>query len=207
MNCILCLSHSELFLTIHKRSYYLCPSCSLLFMDPSHHPSKESALERYNKHKNHISNPEYRAFLMKLAKPCMDIITKEARALDVGSGETKGMEILFRENGYHMESVDPYFHSFFPTGSYDLITLNEVLEHMEHPREELTRLRKLLNPKGILAIGTSLWDDITDFENWHYTRDFTHVAIYHSKTMSTIKDAYHFHKLTIFKKNLFLFFD
>lgn len=39
------------------------------------------------------------------------------------------------------------------SGQYDLVTLFEVLEHVEEPRELLVTIRRLLAPGGVVAIG------------------------------------------------------
>lgn len=63
--------------------------------------------------------------------------------------------------------------SFRPAGSYDLVTLLDVLEHIEDPVSALRRCREILAPGGVLLLTVpafrALWTQHDD-TNHHFTR-------------------------------------
>jgi 2-polyprenyl-6-hydroxyphenyl methylase / 3-demethylubiquinone-9 3-methyltransferase len=64
----------------------------------------------------------------------------EARLKEIGAGDRLRAEVG--------SAYEP------PTGPFDLITLTDVLEHLEEPRECLKALRAQLAPGGLLVIST-----------------------------------------------------
>ena len=47
------------------------------------------------------------------------------------------------------------------SGRYDIVTMWGVIEHFEHPLEEMIYIKKLLNPNGIIALWTGDVDSVT----------------------------------------------
>ncbi len=158
-------------------------------------PSPEAEKHRYVQHNNDPDEPGYRAFLMTLAQPCMEAVPESARCLDYGCGPTESMSRIFADHGMRMESYDPFFRHEEPVGPYDLIVCCEVFEHFFDPRREMARISSLLAPGGILGLRTKLWTDETDWKNWHYLNDTTHVAFYHKNTIDHIKETFHFSEM------------
>lgn len=48
--------------------------------------------------------------------------------------------------------ITPYEDFFEMTGTYDIIIMNDVLEHFENPQFAIQKAKELLNPKGVLFI-------------------------------------------------------
>lgn len=113
------------------------------------------------------------------------------RALDIGCGDglfldrladyadsVEGVEIdpsIVSEyaRGRYPIHLGPLASMPSPAASYDLITMLDVLEHLEDPVQELARCRSLLVPDGTLLITVpalrSLWTR-HDTTNRHFTR-------------------------------------
>lgn len=59
----------------------------------------------------------------------------------------------------------------YPKGTFDVITMFDVIEHLENPRRVLHKVRTLLKPKGLLVINTG---DTQSFvaklqgQHWHF---------------------------------------
>jgi len=197
MFCPLCSSNTDTVFNIKNRDYFLCSNCDLLFMNPQDRLDKEKELERYLKHQNNYKDENYRSFLMQIAKPCFEYVNEKSLCLDYGSGKEKNMEKLFNENGFSMQSYDPYFYPIQLNGKYDLIVCNEVCEHFYNPAFDIKKMIAFLAPQGVLAIGTRLRDDSTQLSNWHYLSDQTHVSIYSRKTFEYIAANYGLKKLKV----------
>jgi 2-polyprenyl-3-methyl-5-hydroxy-6-metoxy-1,4-benzoquinol methylase len=102
-------------------------------------------------------------------------INKTARILDIGSGSGKYLEELYHCGFKNIQGMDPYIDKDITTpngihiykqdiselyGSYDLIMLNHVFEHMDQPNEILIQLRSLLTETGQILIRVPLVDSV-----------------------------------------------
>jgi SAM-dependent methyltransferase len=92
------------------------------------------------------------------------------RLLDVGCGSGSFLAEMRRAPGWQVAGVEPVEHAWrlcrslglevvhgtldqaaFPEGSFDAITLWNVLEHVYDPVAELTKVHRLLRPGGLLV--------------------------------------------------------
>jgi 2-polyprenyl-3-methyl-5-hydroxy-6-metoxy-1,4-benzoquinol methylase len=119
-----------------------------------------------------------------LAKPYADM-----RLLDVGCSSGAAVWIA-REMGVDAEGVEPtaqpvakarelglkvhqgLLHEVaFPDSSFDVITLFEVIEHLDQPAALLRECRRILRPGGILVVGTGntlSWTRMLRGRNWDF---------------------------------------
>ena len=86
LQCPLCLSANTRFFTfIHKRRYFACGDCALLFMSPVHHLDPAAEKLRYDQHQNSEHNEGYCRFLSILVDavvPYLRARTQTSAALD-----------------------------------------------------------------------------------------------------------------------------
>lgn len=196
MNCILCASESSHFFSAptEAKSYLRCPECDLIFMLPKYRLNDEQERDRYLTHKNSLDDVEY----SKYVKPIFDYVIKHvelsSKGLDYGCGEVPMITHLLKKNGYDLSTFDPYFKNDLQSleSTYDFIVSVEVIEHFYSPAQEFTRLKSLLNKTGFIALMTSPHDQQTNFAQWHYRRDPTHVCFYSEKTFAWIKNHFGF---------------
>ena len=170
--------------------YHVCPVCDYIFKDESAFISEEETRQIYLQHENTPDNEGYVQMFERFLEYGVDPHARHIRtALDFGCGPGPVLSSLLRDHGFKTEIYDPFFanRADVLSQSYDLITATEVLEHLVHPRVELRRLAKLLNPEGILAVMTLFHpNDPTAFQDWWYRRDPTHVGFFTPKSLQSL---------------------
>lgn len=167
-----------------KKIYYQCGRCKLVFLDPDLRlePAAEKAV--YDFHQNSPENDGYVRFLKKLADPLSLRLPENASGLDFGCGPGPTMKGILDRMGFTVSNYDPFY---FPekdllNHSYDFVICTEVVEHFFYPAKEFMLIDRLLKPGGLFGLMTQLLPKKTEYEDWWYLRDPTHVAVYCEKT-------------------------
>ena len=148
--------------------------------------------ENFDKWKSHYVSeyPRGQFILRTLRRYLPEFDPRRARVLDVGCGDA-GVLVAFAEAGAEATGIEPYERSVergrvraeehgvrvelrtgvaeslpFPDGSFDLVVLDNVLEHVQDRDRTLAEIRRVLRPDGILYLVTpkpfalySLWSD------------------------------------------------
>jgi DNA phosphorothioation-associated putative methyltransferase len=102
----------------------------------------------------------------KMSVPTAYLLSKDmlgGSMLDFGCGKGKDVQTL-KEMGYMIEGYDPYYQPSRPTGSFDTIIMNYVLNVISTPNSRSLVMRsafELLDKGGILYIATRNKKDIT----------------------------------------------
>ncbi|HXT01123.1 MAG TPA: class I SAM-dependent methyltransferase [Elusimicrobiota bacterium] len=187
-SCPLCAGTPRAFLSDGGRDYLRCGTCSLTFLPPAQHPDAAAERERYSKHNNSSSDPDYRRFLDRLLQPLCARLEPGAEGLDFGCGPGPTAAVMMRERGFPTTDYDPFFCSDGAALAkrYDYVVCTEVFEHLRRPAEELARLDRLLKPGGVLGVMTGVLEDDSAFAGWWYRRDLTHIAFYRPETLGWI---------------------
>lgn len=164
-------------------SYLKCSCCSLIFLEPRFYLSLDLEKAQYDLHENDVHDIRYQSFMEPLVTELLKR-TPGRLGLDFGCGPTSVLVHLLKFKDYELSLYDKFY---FPDHlalqkKYDFIFASEVVEHFQEPGKELNLLFSLLNEKGILIMGTSLYDEVSDFSKWSYTMDPTHVAFYSKNT-------------------------
>ena len=178
--CNLCFSeNSESYLPVYIRSvgfseeYNLlkCKKCGLVFLFP---PPKFSELKEYYPESYYLESSNDGLSSSLASKLRNDsrgqIIVPGGKLLDVGCGNGN---FLTRLNGYGLEvlGIEPSIHGYnlckskrlsvmntfledanLPNNTFDVITLNHVLEHTPDPKATLLHIKRLLKPSGTAII-------------------------------------------------------
>ncbi|HAG90733.1 MAG TPA: hypothetical protein DCL41_02615 [Bdellovibrionales bacterium] len=208
-SCPLCEKSEGQILEVQNpdATYFGCGICDLISMDRSLLLTSPEERSRYDLHENSAEDVRYLNFL----KPVFDEVCQRkkapAKGLDFGAGPGPALAKMLEEAGFEMALYDPFFwpQKEVLEATYDFVVSTEVIEHLYEPHKEFQRLRELLNPGGVLVVMTSLHSPQTDFQNWHYRRDPTHVSFYSESTMEWIQKHFGFQsfeikgKVTIFQ--------
>ncbi len=193
-NCPLCeQDHGQYYQQDKRRSYWLCPTCQLVFVDPDALPTRETERQIYDLHQNSPDDLGYRKFLERLANPlCERLGTPPMQGLDFGCGPGPTFSVMLTERGHNMHVYDPIYATDRAALSrqYDFITCTEVIEHFHRPGHEWQQLLALLKPGGWLGIMTKLHTGPEAFSRWHYKNDITHVSFFSRVTFAYIASRY-----------------
>jgi len=77
--------------------------------------------------------------------------------LDYGCGNGVFVDFLIDKGFFSVDGYDPFVDKFNkkPEKKYAVVVLNDVLEHVEEPEELLTAAAELVQPGGLLYVGTA----------------------------------------------------
>lgn len=141
--------------------------------------------DHYAKHNNTMENTGYvKMFETFLSK--VEMYFKGKSLLEYGCGPGPVLAELLKQKKYSVKTYDKYFDHDLDYNDYlyDVVTLTEVIEHFDHPIEELIKIHKLLKPDGVLAIQTMFIKE--PFFDWWYRRDYTHISFFNEKVFDLI---------------------
>lgn len=162
----------EVFESLHGRIGLMdCRDCGLAFVNPR--PSSEKLFDFYsgNTYDCHETSGSSSAggtadFLMSRILPHMPDAAPRS-VLDYGAGGG-GFLLRMRELGWQTKGLEPGQRGLaacreagldvtdrieeLELSSYGLVTFHHVFEHLEHPREVLETVRRVLAPEGRLFI-------------------------------------------------------
>jgi SAM-dependent methyltransferase len=95
---------------------------------------------------------------------------ERVRILDYGSGSGAFTRCMSDHGFSDVQEYDPFSHPERPTGRFNVIICNEVLEHSPDPIGTLRDMQSLLTPDGCILLGETLQpEDIVRVRaNWWY---------------------------------------
>ncbi len=178
--------------TDDARRYFQCAHCALVYLHPAQRLSPADERARYELHENDRGDPEYVAFLRRLADPVMDRLRPGARGLDFGCGPAPVLSEMLTKAGFPCAAYDPFFapDESLLDSRYDYVTCSEVVEHAHDPANIFATLNRLLRAGSVLGVMTRFYRDEAEFADWWYRRDPTHVCFYNEATMRWIADRH-----------------
>lgn len=149
-----------------------CSICNLHFTSPR--PNLNEIVKYYGKNDYFGIEQVKKEKPENTFKPVYELISKykkKGKILDIGAGtgsflskykdggwEVEGVELTpaavkYAKKAYDIKLRNGDLFSFkLKTDSYDVITMNEVLEHMHNPLETLIKINSLLNKNGFIVI-------------------------------------------------------
>jgi SAM-dependent methyltransferase len=187
--------------------YYCCknPKCRFLYTDYLDNLSNEQISALYDGHifgggEDRAHLPLDKVELAKILQP------NAKKILDFGSGEGLGVSIL-REAGfdaYGLDVVPPNVCEEYITtgtrdqltGTYDIITAIEVLEHLIDPIEACHWIASHLREGGVFAFSTYTFEPRKHNAAWWYLDCVGHVSLHTRLSLSLLAEATGFKVVT-----------
>lgn len=198
-DCPLCQTPSETFFLDNKHHFFLCPNCEGIFRDTKQLLSISEEKKRYLNHISNIDDKGYYKFVSPIINAVKQFALKDSYGLDFGCGHTPVLSEHLKNEGYQMSVYDAIFYreKAVLEKQYDFIVCCEVMEHFFSPLSEFLKLQHLLLPDGKLICKTDLFDKTSNFKDWYYKNDPSHVFIYQTKTIEIIKEMCQFEDVKI----------
>ena len=229
MKCYLCKNTVSNFLFKNNYQLLRCDSCGLMFYDFTKDYAKflekqyskgyftgESSLKSYTDYgkdkKNIFRNMTWYIEEIKKYK-------KQGKYLDVGCAYGYAMEVA-DSNGFDVYGIDPSDYAVaqakkkfpkkasvsylsnmkFDDNTFDVISLFDVFEHLQDPRKDLSKLKKVLKKDGLLVIATgdtgSSWAKFSG-RKWTFYNPPQHIFYFNRETITRILKEAGFDVITI----------
>jgi 2-polyprenyl-3-methyl-5-hydroxy-6-metoxy-1,4-benzoquinol methylase len=212
-------NETTLLFTKDGYKHVRCNSCGLIYVNPRLRHSKENLDSFYASDEDSdglIESLLHRAYSVKRQKIfCAELKKMERyrqsnRILDIGCSfggflnaaknlgwETKGIEAVYGVGRYGKElyNLDIFFGTLekagFEPASFDVIRLNNIIEHIPLPSEFLANVNKLLRKGGLLSISTPNYDSYSVSicgKEWIYFDGQHHIVLFTPTTLRKILD-------------------
>lgn len=220
LSCPICGYDGNVSSRFLKNGYniYRCDDCNLMFVHPQ--PSRDELLRIYdnsyfwrgNKYLK-MNKTESRSRNLDNDKQKINIIKKykeTGRLLDVGCA-MGGFLYLARQEGFDVTGVEvstfctnfiknklgievhnvDLLSARLPSGTYDVVTLWDVIEHLRNPVETVNEIHRILRPGGILCFSTG---DVNSFyarimgRFWHLLTPPQHLFYFTPKSIRKMLD-------------------
>ncbi len=194
MNCRLCTTQGKFLLSKDGFDLFRCLDCGVVFVSPlpSDNFLRQSVYQPgvYQKNKeqnlaNQLPNLKNKITLANLGR-----LTIGKKLLDVGCSngqfmyqakqmgfEVKGAELnagtaqIAQANGLEV-FIGTLTEANLASATYDVVTLNDVIEHVPDPINLITECQRLLVDDGVLVIGTPNLDCLFNKLTWQLWRLF-----------------------------------
>lgn len=186
MNCPLCeAAGCTAFFKDVRRTFFFCNECKLLFVPAEEHISLDDEKKRYDLHDNSTANKGYIRFLEEIAGVIEDLKPVDQNVLDYGCGKNAVLGMLLQRKGVTIDSYDPLYSLGIECLSkkYDILVLCEVVEHMRNLKDEIRRIKKILDKNGKIILRTNVYPSVEEFCTWWYKEDMTHINFFSRKSI------------------------
>ena len=169
-----------------------CSSCQFRFLNPylspesmikiySSRQSMASANEKLEKYYEDFEGSETERGFQESLRVLEDLGTRRS-LLDIGCGRGKFLETA-QKRGWEIAGIEPGVEHMlyakeklkmnvlntsleeaqFPSGQFDVITLWDVIEHVENPKEVLKKLNTWLKSGGLILLATPNHESLLNF--------------------------------------------
>ncbi len=206
--CNVC-GDSRLAFLVSRKGYdvYSCAGCGLAFT----HPQPAEIADQYDSAYFDLYRRR-RAFRLKRAEArlkCIELMRQPGRLLDIGcslgyfveGANSRGWKASGIEISPHAAaeagkmglevSTGVLEEAGYADGSFDCVTMWDVLEHVPDPTAHMLEVRRVLAPGGLVVIGTpDLGHSAFKIkgENWRHLKPWEHVFYFKKSSIRRLLD-------------------
>lgn len=188
-----------------------CVDCELVYCYPRE--SEKKIVDRYAQFVDETyekERPARKQNQAKIIRTIEGLIKKKGKILDVGAAtgtlveaakdlgwKSYGIEpsrwaVDYAKKKYHLNMFKGTINkNKFKKNSFDAVTLIDVIEHVDSPRDLLIMVRKILTSDGIVVLVTpdyrSLFSKILGEKWWHIRPD--HIYYFSHKTLNLLVES------------------
>lgn len=206
--CVVCGNEENfnfLFKAVKCYDYCKCNNCRMVIMNPM--PSSDNLHELYNSEEMsfNASGKKLSDKVSPAGRKDYEYILKfiqKGKLLDLGCGvggfmmtalqsfEVEGLEIntshanIGNKNNLKIHNI--YSSKYLPEYKYDLITMLQVIEHVESPRSVIEDAYRLLKIGGLFYLACPNFDSVSFrlFKEKHrHVSSFAHINLYNPETL------------------------
>ncbi|MBN1263793.1 MAG: class I SAM-dependent methyltransferase [Candidatus Pacebacteria bacterium] len=203
--------HGDILLSREEFSWVRCLGCGLAYVSPR--PDQKTIWQYYPRdyYDPRIKIPRsfLKAYRRRYNRARLSLVLKFAslpgRLLDLGAGEGIFVKVA-REAGLEALGVEPGISGKrikdfkFGNGSFDVVTLWHVLEHMPQPQKEIREIKRVLKRRGWLFLSLPNFKSFgfrLGKTGWFHLDTPRHLAGYSPKTVKKLLEDGGFELLKI----------
>jgi 2-polyprenyl-3-methyl-5-hydroxy-6-metoxy-1,4-benzoquinol methylase len=200
-----------------KSQIVRCNRCGLMYSSPRTKEPDHVEISQWDPEFNTLTPNNWRALKEKLQVKDYDktrrllnsLYPQRGKLLEIGSG-LGYLLAAFRKEGWDVLGVEPYFQGCryareelgievknailetaeIPDGSFDVVLLNHVIEHLDNPLSTLREVNRVLKPGGHLVIETPRYDTLSFKLLGHRERSTNCIGHIYFFTTRTLKNVY-----------------
>lgn len=168
-------------------TYWFCTSCGFVFTpDFDELSDAQMAEEIYNA--DYVkADPDFLEARPRYMAGKVDRLLGEKLrripVLDYGGGAGRLAQIM-DARGFHFDNYDPFYGTApLATGTYDLVTAFEVVEHSRTPLDTFREAVSALRPGGTLLFSTMLRPRRAGMEWWYVAPRNGHVSLHSHRSL------------------------
>lgn len=220
--CRLCHAENTNFLFRKGQLvFFRCPHCKLAFMRNTLNQQQITELYKYYAYIPQPFNPITEKRYLSLLRR-FEPFKKNSRLLDIGCGgghfistaQNKGWKAIGTDISREAIQIckeknlkvrcGNISELNFQSNYFDIITMFEVMEHLDNPRGTLEQIHKILRPGGLLYITTPNFNSLTRFilgPKWR-AFDIEHIFYFTAVCIMRLLKQIGFSKINVKSNNL-----
>ena len=233
--CDLCgIDTNDLLFEKNTFKYVRCRRCGLVYVTPRLKTSIEEQEIFYNRLADYagdfeeMASRDYRGSRKKrlLAEAAAhNKYNKTGHILDIGCGFGGFLKAAFEQGWKYPEGIEivpqvaSYVRSFFPVKTtpleedrykenlFDVVRLNNVIEHLPSPKKLVESVHDILRPGGLFYISTPNFDSFSLAicgSNWQYIGGDVHIYLFTPRTLIRLLEGTGFQVIRLKTKGIHL---
>ncbi len=210
VTCHLCATPSSLYHKFSEGTYWRCPNCRTVFLDPLPTPEamKKYVEEHYREglYKENLKGRDLKIKTFERRLKLLDRFASKGKLLDLGCSSGYMVEVALKDgfDAWGVELSEEAVGAAAPgikerirvgdinqmnIGQYDVVTAFDILEHTRQPLESLKQWASLIKPGGFLMVATpntDSWLRVLMGRRWPMLEPYQHTHLFSRRYFNTL---------------------